>query len=164
MAVQNPTNQTITIKSITGSVSVNDKYLANVSAFGDQKVIPNSESILRLTARPSATGVFQSIRELLTQPVGTISASFQGTANVDGIVVPISESRIYMNASVLMGRLAPFKNQNEMLTNDQSTRDIIEAILEAHKKYQQDYSKISSFFNAGSRRETARKIWIFSKK
>jgi LEA14-like dessication related protein len=93
MAVQNPTNQTITIKSITGSVSVNDKYLANVSAFGDQKVIPNSESILRLTARPSATGVFQSIRELLTQPVGTISASFQGTANVDGIVVPISESR-----------------------------------------------------------------------
>jgi hypothetical protein len=68
-----------------------------------------------------------------------------------------------MNASVLMGRLAPFKNQNEMLTNDQSTRDIIEAILEAHKKYQQDYSKISSFFNAGSRRETARKIWIFLK-
>ena len=93
MAVQNPTNQTITIRSITGSVSVNDKYLANVSAFGDQKVLPNQESILRLTARPSATGVFQSIRELLTQPVGTIAASFQGTANVDGLVVPISESR-----------------------------------------------------------------------
>lgn len=93
MAVQNPTNQTITIRSITGSVSVNDKYLANVSAFGDQKVLPNQESILRLTARPSATGVFQSIRELLTQPVGSIAASFQGTANVDGLVVPISESR-----------------------------------------------------------------------
>lgn len=93
MAVQNPTNQTITIKSITGSVSVNDKYLANVSAFGDQKVLPNSESILRLTARPSAVGVFQSVREILMQPIGTSSASFQGTANVDGIVVPISESR-----------------------------------------------------------------------
>jgi LEA14-like dessication related protein len=93
MAVQNPTNQTITIKSITGSVSVNDKYLANVSAFGDQKVLPNSESILRLTARPSATGVFQSVKEILTQPIGTIAASFQGTANVDGLVVPISESR-----------------------------------------------------------------------
>ena len=93
MAVQNPTNQTITIKSITGSVSVNDKYLANVSAFGDQKVLPNSESILRLTARPSAFGVFESVREILTQPIGTIAASFQGTANVDGLVVPISESR-----------------------------------------------------------------------
>ena len=93
MVVQNPTNQTITIKSITGSVSVNDKYLANVSAFGDQKVLPNSESILRLTARPSAFGVFESVREILTQPIGTIAASFQGTANVDGLVVPISESR-----------------------------------------------------------------------
>jgi hypothetical protein len=93
MAVQNPTNQTITIKSITGSVSVNDKYLANVSAFGDQKVLPNSESILRLTARPSALGVFESVRELLTQPIGSTTASFQGTANVDGLVVPISESR-----------------------------------------------------------------------
>ena len=93
MAVQNPTNQTITIKSITGSISVNDKYLANVSAFGDQKVLPNSESVLRLTARPSAVGVFQSVREILMQPIGTSSASFQGTANVDGIVVPISESR-----------------------------------------------------------------------
>ena len=93
MAVQNPTNQTINIKSITGSVSVNDKYLANVSAFGDQKVLPNSESVLRLTARPSAVGVFQSVREILMQPIGTSSASFQGTANVDGIVVPISESR-----------------------------------------------------------------------
>jgi hypothetical protein len=93
MAVQNPTNQTITIKSITGSISVNDKYLANVSAFGDQTVLPNSESILRLTARPSAFGVFESVRELLTQPIGTTTASFQGTANVDGLVVPISESR-----------------------------------------------------------------------
>ena len=93
MAVQNPTNQTITIKSITGSISVNDRFLANVSAFGDQTVLPNSESILRLTARPSALGVFESVRELLTQPIGSTRASFQGTANVDGLVVPISESR-----------------------------------------------------------------------
>lgn len=50
-----------------------------------------------------------------------------------------------------------------MLTNDQSTGDIIEAILDAHKRHAQDYSKISSFFNAGSRRETARKIFNFLK-
>jgi len=93
MAVQNPTNSTITIKSITGSISVNDKYLANVSAFGDQKVLPNQESIIKLTARPSAIGIFESVRELLTSPIGTTVASFQGTANVDGIVVPISESK-----------------------------------------------------------------------
>jgi len=93
LAVQNPTNSTIKIKSITGSISVNDKYLANVSAFGDQTVAPNSESTLRLIARPSALGVFESVRELLTAPAGAVSASFQGSANVDGIVVPITETR-----------------------------------------------------------------------
>jgi len=93
MSVQNPTNTTIKIKSISGSISVNNKYLANVSAFGDQTVAPNSESTLRLVARPSALGVFESIRELLTAPAGQISATFQGSANVDGIVVPINETR-----------------------------------------------------------------------
>lgn len=93
MAVQNPTNSTVTIKSITGSISINDKYLANVSAFGDQKVLPNQETIIKLTARPSAIGIFESVRELLTSPIGTTVASFQGSANVDGIVVPINESK-----------------------------------------------------------------------
>jgi hypothetical protein len=51
-----------------------------------------------------------------------------------------------------------------MLSADQSTGDIIDAILEAHRRHAGDYSKISSFFNAGSKRETARKIFNFLKK
>lgn len=62
-----------------------------------------------------------------------------------------------------MGRLGPFQNRREMLTADQSTGDIIDAILEAHRRHANDYSKISSFFNAGSRRATARKIFNFLK-
>jgi hypothetical protein len=68
-----------------------------------------------------------------------------------------------MNASVLMGRLGPFQNRQEILTDDQSTKDIIDAILKAHERHAQDYSKISSFFNTGSRKETARKIYNFLK-
>ena len=93
LAVQNPTNTTIKIKSITGSISVNDRFLANVSAFGDQTVGPNSESMLRLVARPSALGVFESVRELLNAAAGQVSVTFSGSANVDGIVVPITETR-----------------------------------------------------------------------
>jgi LEA14-like dessication related protein len=93
LAVQNPTNTTIKIKSITGSISVNDRFLANVSAFGDQTVGPNSESTLRLVARPSALGVFESVRELLNAAAGQVSVTFSGSANVDGIVVPITETR-----------------------------------------------------------------------
>ena len=69
-----------------------------------------------------------------------------------------------MDASTLMGRLGPFLNRREMLSADQSTGDIIDAILEAHRRHAGDYSKISSFFNAGSKRETARKIFNFLKK
>ncbi len=93
IAVQNPTNQRITLKSISGSVFVNDKYLANVSSFGDQVITGNSESIVKVTARPSGVGVFQSIRQLLTQPIGTIQVRFSGSANVDGINIPIEETK-----------------------------------------------------------------------
>jgi hypothetical protein len=94
LAVSNPTNQTIVIKSITGTVNVKGSAVANVSAFGDQRVAANSESILKLQARPSAVGVFETVRELLKQPVGSTNVSFTGTANVDGIVVPVSESKM----------------------------------------------------------------------
>ncbi len=91
--MQNPTNQRIVVKSISGTVYVNDKYLANVSSFGDQVIAGNSESILKLTARPSGLGVFQSVRELLSTPIGQIQVRFSGSANVDGINVPIEESK-----------------------------------------------------------------------
>ena len=68
-----------------------------------------------------------------------------------------------MNASVIMGRLAPFMNKNEMLVQDQSTGDIIDAICTAHKRHAQEYSRISSFFNAGTPREVGRKIFNFLK-
>ena len=94
MAVANPTNQAIVIKSITGSINVQGSTVANVSAFGDQRVAANSESILKLQARPSAVGVFETVRELLSRPIGSTSVSFTGTANVDGLVVPVSESKM----------------------------------------------------------------------
>jgi hypothetical protein len=50
--------------------------------------------MLRLSARPSALGLFNSIRELLNTPAGQLNASFTGTANVNGLVVPISETKV----------------------------------------------------------------------
>lgn len=93
LAVQNPTNQQATLKSITGALSINGKAIANLAAFGDQKINANSESLIKLTARPSALGVFQTVKELFTSAPGTISANFTGSANVDGIVIPINETQ-----------------------------------------------------------------------
>ena len=93
LAAQNPTNQTATIKSITGTLYINGNAIASVSAFGDQKVAANSESTIKLIARPSAAGVFQTVKRIFTEKAGQIRATFTGTANVDGLVVPISETQ-----------------------------------------------------------------------
>lgn len=68
-----------------------------------------------------------------------------------------------MNASTLLGRLAPFENKNKILVEDQSTTDIINAICKAHNKHVNEYKKISSFFNAGTPRKTGKKIYDFLK-
>ena len=68
-----------------------------------------------------------------------------------------------MNASTLLGRLAPFENKNKILVDDQSTKDIIDAICKAHNKHVSEYKKISSFFNAGTQRKTGKKIYDFLK-
>lgn len=95
ISVQNPTNQSITIKSITGDLSVNNRYVANVSAFGDQEVQPNSENILKLVARPSAIGIIQSVIAIIRNKENKFTASFNGTANVNGLVVPINENQSF---------------------------------------------------------------------
>lgn len=93
MLVQNPTNQRVVIKSIVGNLSINGKFLAYVSSFGDQVINPNSESIFNLTARPSAIGVFNTLRQLITEPIPGTVISFRGTANVDGVNVPVDQSQ-----------------------------------------------------------------------
>lgn len=66
-----------------------------------------------------------------------------------------------MNAAVLMGRLSPFRNQRSVIVEDQSTGDIIDAIVKAHKKYAPEYSKISSFFTGPNKKAVAEKIYNF---
>lgn len=95
IGVQNPTNQRATLKSLSGSISVNGKYLANLSSFGDQIIQPNAESLITLEAKPSVLGVFSSIKELLNTPSGQSEANFDGSANVDGINYPINETKIF---------------------------------------------------------------------
>ena len=68
-----------------------------------------------------------------------------------------------MNAQMLMGQLEPFGNRTKMLVSEQSTSDIIQAILKAHKEHAKDYAKIAPSFNAETRREIGSKIFDFLK-
>ncbi len=94
LIVQNPTNQRIIIRSITGSVSVNGQFLADVSAFGDQIIERNKESSLVVNARTSALSILKTVRNILSQPIGTNKLTFDGQANVDGLVIPIQQTKV----------------------------------------------------------------------
>ena len=91
IGLQNPTNQRATFKSLSGSLYVNEKYVANVSSFGDQTISANSESNILINTRPSATGVFDTVKELIS---GGINAGYivtlTGTANIDNISYPVN--------------------------------------------------------------------------
>ena len=89
IAVQNPTNTKTTLKSFTGSVYIDQKYLANISSFGDQVILPNSETLINFTARPSVIGVFNTIKELI-QNQGSYTVTITGQGNIDGIVIPVN--------------------------------------------------------------------------
>ena len=69
-----------------------------------------------------------------------------------------------MDKNILLGKLTPFSNQRRLLVNEQQVKDIVSAMLAAHKKYASEYDKISENFYAGSAIQTAKKIFEFLKK
>lgn len=69
-----------------------------------------------------------------------------------------------MDKNILLGKLTPFSNQRRLLVNEQQVKDIVSAMLEAHKKYASEYDKISDNFYSGSAIQTAKKIFQFLKK
>ena len=90
-AVQNPSNATGTISAVTGEMYVGSELIADFSSFGEIKIAPKSETTLNITATPSV-----GILSLLTQKnwlkKGT-KYTIKGTANIDGLVVPIDYTR-----------------------------------------------------------------------
>jgi hypothetical protein len=69
-----------------------------------------------------------------------------------------------MDRFLLLRKLPPFKNRNEILKNDQSTTDIINEILKAHDFYLGDYLKICSYFKGINDIQTAKNCFNFLKK
>jgi len=87
---QNPTNDTFTIKSLTGNVSVNGQYAGNISSFQETIITANSESRLTLKAKMSAGGLSEQIVNLIQGRVPSqVLIRIQGTANVDTLLFPV---------------------------------------------------------------------------
>lgn len=69
-----------------------------------------------------------------------------------------------MNKNYLLGKLSPFTNQRKLVVNQQQVKDIISAMLSAHKTYENEYDKISENFYQDNAVQTAKNIFKFLKK
>jgi len=92
-SIQNPTDRMATLRSIVGQVDANGRTVADVSGFQALTVGANTESIMTVQAQPAAVGIVQTVAEFLRQKErGPVQVTFTGTANVDGLNVPINQS------------------------------------------------------------------------
>jgi len=64
----------------------------------------------------------------------------------------------------LLHQISGFENRKNIIVEDQSTGDIIKAILDTHPKYKDDYKKIAPYFKATNEIKSCEKIWNFLKK
>jgi len=69
-----------------------------------------------------------------------------------------------VTTGMLLGRINPYNNRKKILVENQSTNDIIQSILDNHKKYINEYKNISSFFKGANNYETGKNIYNYLKK
>ena len=69
-----------------------------------------------------------------------------------------------LSKKFLLNKISGFQNSSKMIVLEQSTGDIIQAILKTHPKYSFDYKKISQYFKGKTDKETCQNVWNFLKK
>ena len=68
-----------------------------------------------------------------------------------------------MNVNTLLNNLPKYQGREEIIKDQQNTNDIINEILNGHKKYANQYKNISSFFIGETPKQTLYNIWKFIK-
>lgn len=87
----NPSNQTAKINSIVGELYVNDNFIGDVSSFMPQIIMPNAESEVSFSIKPSLFSAFSTVKNLVINKGKGYKFEFKGNANVDGLVIPLNQ-------------------------------------------------------------------------
>jgi LEA14-like dessication related protein len=89
IGVQNPTNDTLQLNSLAGSVFVNGTIIGNVSDFTPRLITANQQTAIQLTYTPNLLGTAAAILNQVNNG-GGIQIAINGAANVNGISLPIN--------------------------------------------------------------------------
>lgn len=88
--VQNVTNATLTVNSMTGTVTVNGNTLGNISTFTQVVVPPNSQMPIVVTINLSVLNLPSDVIAIINNNTGSLLFAATGYVNVSGVPAPIA--------------------------------------------------------------------------
>jgi LEA14-like dessication related protein len=96
LSVQNPTRQAARITAISGTLFLDDRAISNISNFNQQIIQPQMESLISFSARPGVIGIANVLKEIFFNKTRNKQYTFKfiGTANVEGVLLPIDQEFI----------------------------------------------------------------------
>ena len=97
LGVSNPTDQSVTVNSILGSLNLGSATIASLSNFSPVNIMPRAKSLLSLDLKPTASGILTIVKNavLAKGKKGDalkkfLNASFVGSSNVQGVTIPLN--------------------------------------------------------------------------
>lgn len=90
LGLSNPTNASVTINSIVGVLNSKGNDIANVQSFEKVTILPNNKTFINLDVTPSLVGLFTTVKQIVKKGgLKNLNLKFKGTANVNGLPLPI---------------------------------------------------------------------------
>lgn len=90
LAIQNPNNQSFTLKNIFGELYANGYLIGNVSVSYPQTIAANSEQIVYIEARMLLISIVNDILNAIKTGTWSQTLELEATANVDNLVIPLN--------------------------------------------------------------------------
>lgn len=97
LGLLNPTNQEVTLNSVVGTLFVNSNQVATVESFEKKKISSRAKSVITLALSPSAVGIVNVLKQFVKSKLkgaGGTSATFTGSAHLNGTTIPIQTKLI----------------------------------------------------------------------
>lgn len=85
IVVQNITNASITVNSMSGNLLLNGDQLASISDFTQRTIAPNSQTEIDVTASPSWLDIFANVQQLLSTPGSQLNFTADGNINISNL-------------------------------------------------------------------------------
>lgn len=90
LTVQNVSNISATVNSMTGNILINGNQLASISNFTATTVPANGQINIPVTVQPSLLSLPGDIANIIQNGMNTLNFTVVGNVNVNGLVLPFT--------------------------------------------------------------------------